>query len=397
MIKHNIDNKVIFSCEVFPPKRNDDIYEIYKTLDEIKLLKPDFISVTYGAGGSNSKKTATIAAYIQNICEVEALAHMTAVGMDEGTLKALLFELKKKGVNNILALRGDRPKTMTQEEFDNRVYKYASDLIPEIKKDKDMFIAGACYPEIHPESGNQHEDIAHLREKVDAGCDFLTTQIGTASTLLRVVLVGPSVVNGHFRVHFRQFLNNGMGRIPGGLEGDLIAAVVVAWIVGIPLGVPSIRAATPIVPCSSAVLELVVHSGLAHFQQFFGTGILGAPGDLLFAHTVIEGHKAIGLPHLSQHCMECFQFHLFLAEMMDIGIQGCQVQTDSVNGPAATFNIQRFRHRGNLIEVNGTRTGDLRLVRTFVITDGRQDLIQPFLGAIELQTVDYMIRHWLPP
>ena len=177
MIKHNIDNKVIFSCEVFPPKRNDDIYEIYKTLDEIKLLKPDFISVTYGAGGSNSKKTATIAAYIQNICEVEALAHMTAVGMDEGTLKALLFELKKKGVNNILALRGDRPKTMTQEEFDNRVYKYASDLIPEIKKDKDMFIAGACYPEIHPESANEEDDIKYLKQKVDMGIDALITQM----------------------------------------------------------------------------------------------------------------------------------------------------------------------------------------------------------------------------
>lgn len=90
--------------------------------------------MTYGAGGSNSKKTATIAAYIQNICEVEALAHMTAVGMDEASLRALLFELKKKGVENILALRGDKPRTMSQEEFDQRYFKYATDLIPEIKK-----------------------------------------------------------------------------------------------------------------------------------------------------------------------------------------------------------------------------------------------------------------------
>ena len=102
MIKEKDNKGVVFSCEVFPPKRDDDIYQIYKTLDEIKMLKPDFISVTYGAGGSNSKKTATIAAYIQNICEVEALAHMTAVGMDEDSLRALLFELKKKGVEKIV-------------------------------------------------------------------------------------------------------------------------------------------------------------------------------------------------------------------------------------------------------------------------------------------------------
>ena len=140
--------------------------------DEIKMLKPDFISVTYGAGGSNSKKTATIAAYIQNICEVEALAHITAVGMDEDSLRALLFELKKKGVENILALRGDKPKSMTQEEFDNRYFKYATDLIPEIRKNGEFFLAGACYPEMHPESKNQEEDIMHLKQKVDLGLDF---------------------------------------------------------------------------------------------------------------------------------------------------------------------------------------------------------------------------------
>lgn len=177
MIKEKYNKKTVFSCEVFPPKRNDDIYEIYRTLDEIKLLKPDFISVTYGAGGSNSKKTATIAAYIQNICEVEALAHMTAVGMTEESLNSLLFELKKKGIYNVLALRGDKPKTMTDEEFDNRTYRYASDLIPEIKKTGKMFIAGACYPEVHPESANSEEDIKYLKNKVDLGLDCLITQM----------------------------------------------------------------------------------------------------------------------------------------------------------------------------------------------------------------------------
>lgn len=176
MIKHD-SGRTIFSCEVFPPKRNDDIYEIYKTLDEIKLLKPDFISVTYGAGGSNSKKTATIAAYIQNICEVEALAHMTAVGMDEDKLRGLLFELRKKGIHNVLALRGDCPRDMSKEEFDGRHYKYAADIITEIRKEKDMFIAAACYPEVHPESVTQKEDIEYLKEKVDRGVNCLITQM----------------------------------------------------------------------------------------------------------------------------------------------------------------------------------------------------------------------------
>lgn len=170
-------NKMGFSCEVFPPKRNDDIYEIYKTLDEIKLIKPDFISVTYGAGGSNSKKTATIAAYIQNICEVEAIAHMTAVGMDEEILASLLFELKKKSIENVLALRGDKPRNMTEEEFEKRTYRYASDLISEIKKHGDFFIAAACYPEIHPESKNREEDIKYLKNKVELGAKCLMTQM----------------------------------------------------------------------------------------------------------------------------------------------------------------------------------------------------------------------------
>ncbi len=177
MIKHTHDKDMYFSCEVFPPKRNDDIYEIYKTLDELKLLKPDFISVTYGAGGSNSKKTATIAAYIQNVCEVEALAHMTAVGMDEDILNGLIFELKKKGINNVLALRGDKPKTMTDEEFKNRHFRYASDLVERIAALGDMFIAGACYPEVHPESSNLEEDLKYLKYKVDRGFVCLITQM----------------------------------------------------------------------------------------------------------------------------------------------------------------------------------------------------------------------------
>jgi methylenetetrahydrofolate reductase (NADPH) len=168
---------ISFSCEVFPPKRNEDMYEIYKTLDDIKSLKPDYISVTYGAGGSNSKKTATIAAYIQNVCDVEAIAHMTAVGMDEEKLNGLLFELKKKGIRNVLALRGDKPKTMSDEEFENRHYRYAEDIIKEIRRDKDMRIFGACYPEVHPQSASVEDDMKYLKQKVDSGVDCLITQM----------------------------------------------------------------------------------------------------------------------------------------------------------------------------------------------------------------------------
>ncbi|MBQ9232909.1 MAG: methylenetetrahydrofolate reductase [Lachnospiraceae bacterium] len=178
MIKDKYNKKTIFSCEVFPPKRNDDIYDIFKTLDEIKLLNPDFISVTYGAGGSNSKKTATIAAYIQNICEIEALAHVTAVGLDENSLAELLFELKIKQVKNVIALRGDKPRTMTEEEFEGRYYKHASDLIKVIKeKNNDMYIAAACYPEIHPESKSREDDIKYLKLKADFGVDSFITQM----------------------------------------------------------------------------------------------------------------------------------------------------------------------------------------------------------------------------
>ena len=176
MIEKN-GKKIEFSCEVFPPKRNEDMYEIYKTLDELKLLGPDFISVTYGAGGSNSKKTSTIASYIENICEVQALAHVTAAGVTPEKLADLMAELKKKNVNRILALRGDKPRDMTEEEFEGRFYKHASDLIEVINQDDFFRIATACYPEKHPEALTVEEDIRFLKKKVDMGADDLISQM----------------------------------------------------------------------------------------------------------------------------------------------------------------------------------------------------------------------------
>ena len=172
-------DKTVLSCEVFPPKRNDDMYTIFKTLDEIQTYHPDFISVTYGAGGSTSKKTATIAAYIQNICEIEALAHLTSVAMDEAFLRQMVHELNAKGVYNVLALRGDQPRDMSDEVFQNRQFKHASDIIPIIQDaaEKEICIAAACYPEKHPESATVEDDLTYLRKKADTGIDFFITQM----------------------------------------------------------------------------------------------------------------------------------------------------------------------------------------------------------------------------
>ena len=178
MIRNRYTGEMLeFSCEVFPPKRDDDMYEIFQTLDQLEGLTPDYISVTYGAGGSNSKKTAKLSAYIQNLCDVEALAHMTAVGMTKEALPERLAELQKEGVRRILALRGDKPKLMTEEEFENREFRYAADLIRGIRDFGGFKIAAACYPEKHPESADYETDIRYLKEKCELGVDELITQM----------------------------------------------------------------------------------------------------------------------------------------------------------------------------------------------------------------------------
>ncbi|MBO6162572.1 MAG: methylenetetrahydrofolate reductase [NAD(P)H] [Eubacterium sp.] len=178
MIRNRYTGEMLeFSCEVFPPKRDDDMYEIFQTLDQLEGLTPDFISVTYGAGGSNSKKTAKLSAYIQNLCDVEALAHMTAVGMTKEALPERLAELQKKGIRRILALRGDKPKLMTEEEFENREFRYAADLIRGIRDFGGFKIAAACYPEKHPDSADYETDIRYLKEKCELGVDELITQM----------------------------------------------------------------------------------------------------------------------------------------------------------------------------------------------------------------------------
>lgn len=169
--------RTIFSFEVFPPKKEEEFNDIYNTLNKLKTLNPDFISVTYGAGGSNSKKTAAIASYIKNSCDIEPIAHLTAVAMDEAFLTDFINELKEKGVSNVLALRGDRPKDMSDEAYANRRFLHAEDIIRIIRLESDICIAGACYPEIHPESESRESDLYYLKQKVDTGVDFLITQM----------------------------------------------------------------------------------------------------------------------------------------------------------------------------------------------------------------------------
>ena len=166
--------EVTLSFEVFPPKTDAGYEAVSKAASEIAALKPDFMSVTYGAGGGTSKNTANIAAQLHNESGVPVLAHLTCVSSTKELVKSVISEYKAKGIENIMALRGDIPKE-GRIAFD---YNHATELIYDIKSIDDSFcIGGACYPEGHVECERQSEDILHLKEKVEAGCDFLTTQM----------------------------------------------------------------------------------------------------------------------------------------------------------------------------------------------------------------------------
>lgn len=170
-------NKTTLSFEVFPPKKEDDFSNVYNILDSLAALGPDFISCTYGAGGSRSGKTIEIASYIQNKLHIDAIAHITCVGFKAVDLEKNCRLLKEESLQYVLALRGDRPKTMTDDQYNGREFYYASDMIRHLKANTDLTIAGACYPEKHFESANMEEDLTHLKEKVDAGAEFLITQM----------------------------------------------------------------------------------------------------------------------------------------------------------------------------------------------------------------------------
>lgn len=177
--------KLLLSFEVFPPKTETAFESVKEATEEIAKLQPSFMSVTYGAGGGTSKYTLDIAKNIKDMYGVPTLAHLTCVSSTRETVRQKINEIEKSGIKNIMALRGDIPEDLKNADRSEWDYKYAVDLIYELKSiDPDFCIGGACYPEIHPESPNQREDIKRLKEKIDAGCDFLTTQMFFDNNLL---------------------------------------------------------------------------------------------------------------------------------------------------------------------------------------------------------------------
>ena len=169
--------KTVFSFEVFPPKKTSSVETIYSTLEELKSLNPDFISVTYGAGGTNTEaghsKTCEISSVIKNKYNMTPVAHLTCVNSTKEQVKAELDALKANGIDNILALRGDiNPDVSPCNDF-----KYASDLVRFIRENGNFHISGACYPEGHADSKDRIEDVMNLKMKVDAGVTHLMSQL----------------------------------------------------------------------------------------------------------------------------------------------------------------------------------------------------------------------------
>lgn len=173
------------SFEVFPPKTETGFDSVKAAVEEIAALRPSFMSVTYGAGGGTSRYTLDIAKDIRERYGVPTLAHLTCVSSTRETVRQKIREIQEAGLTNVMALRGDIPPGWENADRSGWDYTHAIDLVRELKAaDPDFCIGGACYPEIHPESTDQTEDIRHLKEKVDAGCDFLTTQMFFDNNLL---------------------------------------------------------------------------------------------------------------------------------------------------------------------------------------------------------------------
>lgn len=169
------NDKVTVSFEVFPPKADSSFDVVKSAIGELNGLHPDYMSVTYGAGGSTSKRTADIASHIQNELGTNALAHLSCIAATRGQISEQLKNLKNAGIENILALRGDIPENGVLPE--GMEYHYAWQLVEEIKKVGGFCVGAACYPEGHVECLNKTKDLDYLKQKVDCGCDFLVTQM----------------------------------------------------------------------------------------------------------------------------------------------------------------------------------------------------------------------------
>ena len=185
IIKILKNNHCSLSFEVFPPKASSSFDIVKPAIENIAKLKPAFMSVTYGAGGGTSRFTMDIAKDIRNRYGVPTMAHLTCVSSNRETVREKIDALKAAGIQNVMALRGDLTPDMKLSDSASWDYKHAIDLVRELKDSgADFCIGCACYPEVHPESAHQREDIKYLKEKVDAGCDFITTQMFFDNNLL---------------------------------------------------------------------------------------------------------------------------------------------------------------------------------------------------------------------
>ncbi|MBR3034255.1 MAG: methylenetetrahydrofolate reductase [Firmicutes bacterium] len=165
------------SFEVFPPKKSTGLESVRQATEEIAKLDPSFVSVTYGAGGGTSDYTLDIAENIKERTGVPVLAHITCVSSNRKKVADYIGRLKEAGIGNVMALRGDLTPEIEGQDRSGWDYRYAYQLVEELKAAGDFCIGGACYPEVHPESANRCEDVLHLKQKVNAGCDFLTSQM----------------------------------------------------------------------------------------------------------------------------------------------------------------------------------------------------------------------------
>jgi methylenetetrahydrofolate reductase (NADPH) len=169
--------KTVFSFEFFPPKTEADVPALFQTLSDLKRFHPDFVSVTWGAGGSTHRQTIDIVGQIKKDHGIEPLAHLTCVGVNRDQIQKILQEIHSKDIENILALRGDPPLGQSSFLAPENGYSHAVDLVKHIKSFRDFSVGVAGYPEKHPEAKNMAEDIDYLKMKVDAGADFVTTQL----------------------------------------------------------------------------------------------------------------------------------------------------------------------------------------------------------------------------
>lgn len=177
-IKEIFNNKrPVIAFEIFPPKADVPIESIYDRLDRFEALKPDYISVTYGAGGSQKGRTLEIAAKIKNTHHIESMAHFTCIGHTKEEIDSMLKSMHELGLENILALRGDPPAGNPDFDLSRSSYHYAYELIRQIRQNNDFCVAAAAYVEGHADSKRLKDDILHLKEKVDTGVDFLITQL----------------------------------------------------------------------------------------------------------------------------------------------------------------------------------------------------------------------------